>query len=55
LTGSLIGAGVITAHLLISHPQATLEPGTAMIFTLTDPLDMVPASAPENPVKAPEN
>lgn len=55
LTGSLIGAGVITAHLLISHPQATLEPGTAMIFTLTDPLDMVPADASENTVKAPEN
>ncbi len=44
LTGSLIGAGVITAHLLISHPQATLEPGTAMIFTLTEPLQMAPAS-----------
>ncbi len=43
LTGSLIGAGVITAHLLISHPQATLEPGTAMLFTLTEPLDLVPA------------
>jgi hypothetical protein len=55
LTGSLIGAGVITAHLLISHPQATLQPGTAMIFTLTDPLDMVPADASENTVKAPEN
>lgn len=38
LTGSLIGAGVITAHLLISHPQATLENGTALLFTLTEPL-----------------
>jgi hypothetical protein len=55
LTGTLIGAGIITAHLLVSHPQATLQPGTAMIFTLTDPLDMVPASAPENPASAPEN
>jgi len=43
VTGGLIGAGVITAHLLISHPQATLEPGTAMLFTLTEPLDLVPA------------
>jgi hypothetical protein len=38
--GSVVGAGVITAHLLVSHPQATLEPGTAMIFTLTEPLQM---------------
>jgi len=43
LTGSLIGAGAVTAHLLINHPQATLEPGTAMLFTLTEPLDLVPA------------
>jgi hypothetical protein len=44
LTGGLIGAGVVTAHLLISHPQATLETGTAIMFTLTEPLSMVPAS-----------
>jgi hypothetical protein len=43
LTGGLIGAGVVTAHLLISHPQATLETGTALLFTLTEPLRMVPA------------
>ena len=40
LAGSMVGAGVVTTHLLVSHPQATLEPGTAMIFTLTDPLLM---------------
>jgi hypothetical protein len=40
LAGSMVGAGVVTTHLLVSHPQATLEPGTAMIFTLTDPLQM---------------
>jgi len=44
LTGGLIGAGVVTAHLLISHPQATLENGTVIVFTLTEPLSMVPAS-----------
>ncbi len=55
LTGGLIGAGVITAHLLVSHPQATLEPGTALLFTLTDPLDLVPANATANPASAPEN
>jgi len=42
LTGGLIGAGVVTAHLLISHPQATLEPGTNLLFTLTETLNMVP-------------
>jgi hypothetical protein len=42
LTGGLIGAGAVTVHLLINHPQATLESGTMMVFTLTEPLDMVP-------------
>ncbi len=41
--GSLIGAGVITVHLLVNHPQATLEQGTNMMLTLTKPLDLVPA------------
>jgi hypothetical protein len=45
LAGSMIGAGVITTHLLVNHPQATLEPGTAMIFTLTEPLQMATARA----------
>lgn len=44
LAGTMVGAGVITVHLLVSHPQATLEPGTAMLFTLTEPLQMTPAS-----------
>jgi hypothetical protein len=38
LTGGLIGAGAITVHLLMNHPQATLEPGTTLIFMLTDSL-----------------
>jgi hypothetical protein len=45
LTGSLIGAGAITVHLLVSHPQATLESGTVLMFTLTEPLDMVPGTS----------
>ena len=45
LAGSMIGAGVITTHLLVNHPQATLEPGTAMIFTLTEPLQMATTRA----------
>jgi hypothetical protein len=48
MTGGLIGAGVVTAHLLISHPQATLEIGTTLLFTLTEPLSMVPTVASEN-------
>jgi hypothetical protein len=47
LTGSLIGAGAITVHLLMDHPQATLEPGTVLLFTLTDPLNLV-SSAPQS-------
>jgi hypothetical protein len=46
--GSLIGAGVITVHLLVNHPQATLEQGTNMMLTLTEPLDLVPAALSGN-------
>ncbi len=42
LAGTVIGAGVITAHLLISHPQATLDSGTVLLFTLTERLNLVP-------------
>lgn len=48
LTGSLIGAGAVTAHLLISHPQATLEPGTVLIFSLSEPLLMAAEGASGN-------
>jgi hypothetical protein len=48
LTGSLIGAGLVTTHLLVSHPQATLETGTVLLFTLTQPLTLVPAPAGGN-------
>ena len=43
LTGGLIGAGVVTAHLLVSHPQTVLENGTVIEFTLSEPLRMDPA------------
>ena len=52
VTGGLIGAGAITVHLLVNHPQATLEEGAPLLFTLTEPLDMVPA---ENVVPAETN
>jgi len=48
LTGTVIGAGAVTAHLLTSHPQATLERGTTLMFTLTDNLSLVPATPAGN-------
>jgi hypothetical protein len=44
LTGGLIGAGVVTTHLMVDHPQATLEPGAILLFTLTEPMNLMPAS-----------
>jgi hypothetical protein len=48
VTGGAIGAGAVTAHLLIDHPQATLEPGAILQFTLTDTLSLTPVVAPAN-------
>lgn len=48
LTGSLIGAGAITVHLLVSHPQATLDSGTTLMFMLTDPLYLAPETMSGN-------
>ncbi|MGA2849408.1 MAG: hypothetical protein ABSE46_10455 [Terracidiphilus sp.] len=48
VTGGAIGAGAVTAHLLLNHPQATLEPGAILQFTLTDTLSLTPAVAPGN-------
>jgi hypothetical protein len=44
LTGGLIGAGVVTTHLMVDHPQTILEPGSMLLFTLTEPMDLMPAS-----------
>ena len=43
LAGGIVGASVITVHLLVSHPQATLDEGTVLLFTLSEPLNLVPA------------
>jgi hypothetical protein len=32
----------------VSHPQATLEPGTVLVFQLTDPLFLSPAPVSGN-------
>jgi hypothetical protein len=57
LAGTIIGAGAVTAHLLISHPQATLEPGTVLLFTLTQPLNLVAqaTTASNQPAGTPTN
>ena len=48
LAGTIIGASVISVHLLVSHPQATLENGTVLLFTLSEPLNRVPAAPTGN-------
>lgn len=48
LAGTILGAGVITAHLLVNHPQARLESGTYLLFTLNEPLNLVPAAQTGN-------
>jgi len=42
LSGGLIGAGLVTVHLLVSHPQATLETGTTLRITLSERLSLTP-------------
>jgi hypothetical protein len=48
LTGSLIGAGAITVHLLVDHPQARLEPGTVLLITLNSRLNLVATNTASN-------
>lgn len=40
VAGSLIGAGAVTVHLMMDHPQATLEQGSVLVFSLTQPLHL---------------
>jgi hypothetical protein len=42
LAGSLVGAGIVTTHLLISHPQAHLDSGDVLMLTLTDRMHLEP-------------
>jgi hypothetical protein len=48
VAGGAVGAGVVTTHLLVDHPQATLEPGAFLEFTLTDTLTLTPGAATGN-------
>jgi hypothetical protein len=43
LAGGLIGAGAVTVHLLVNHPQARLDEGSTLVFSLTEPLNLVSA------------
>jgi len=54
LAGTLIGAGAVTLHLLVDHPQATLDEGTVLLFSLTEPLNLAPAVQPALPQGAPQ-
>ncbi|HVN92984.1 MAG TPA: hypothetical protein VMT38_04785 [Terracidiphilus sp.] len=48
LAGGIVGAGVVTVHLLVDHPQATLDDGTVLLFTLSEPLHLAPAAQTGN-------
>jgi hypothetical protein len=48
LTGSIIGAGAITVHLLTDHPQARLEAGTVLLITLNSRLNLVATNTASN-------
>jgi hypothetical protein len=48
LAGGIIGASVITVHLLIDHPQATLDDGAVLLFTLNEPLHLIAAAQTGN-------
>ena len=48
LAGGLIGAGAVTVHLLMNHPQANLAPGSVLLFTLSSRLALVAPSATGN-------
>jgi hypothetical protein len=47
LAGSLISAGAVTAHLMMDHPQATLEEGSVLLFSLTQSLHLAPDPEPQ--------
>lgn len=48
LAGGIIGAGVVTTHLLVSHPQANLETGSYLMLTLTQQVRLVPEGSQGN-------
>ena len=45
LAGTIVGAGVVTTHLLVSHPQTHLDSGSVLMLTLTERTHLEPAGA----------
>ncbi|WP_348260686.1 hypothetical protein P8935_12825 [Telmatobacter sp. DSM 110680] len=48
LAGGLVGAGLVTTHNLVSHPQANIDAGAYLMLTLTDQVQLVPAGSQGN-------
>jgi hypothetical protein len=48
LAGGIIGAGLVTTHLLVSHPQTNLDAGSYLMLTVTEPVQLVPANPQGN-------
>jgi hypothetical protein len=44
LAGTIVGAGVVTTHLLVSHPQAHLDSGDVLMLTVTERIHMDPVT-----------
>lgn len=40
LIGTLVGAGIVTTHKLLHNPQAELPKDSAIVFSLTEPMEM---------------
>jgi hypothetical protein len=45
LAGTIVGAGLVTTHLLVSHPQAHLDTGDVLMLTVTERVHLVPAAS----------
>jgi hypothetical protein len=48
LAGGIIGAGLVTTHLLVSHPQTSLDAGSYLMLTVTEPVQLVAAGSQGN-------
>ena len=44
LAGGLVGAGLVTTHLLVSHPQAHLDTGDVLMLTVTERVHLDPVT-----------
>lgn len=41
--GTLVGAGAVTAHMIMGHPEAAnLPQGSILVFSLTEPMELTP-------------